>query len=115
MDTERLREALCVMAGPMCRIAEDPHTQEALDALTDDLAGQPPLRVWAILVSNLVPLLLRDHADDVYAIAAVLTDTDERHLRAQNGLLTMSELRACWDEGIADFFSSAGCTGKAKC
>ena len=114
MNTDEFCAALCALTGPMCRIAEDPKAQEAFDALMGaDLATQPVLKVWSMLVSTLVPVLLQTHAEDTYAMAAILTGKTIQELRAQSGLQTLHDLRVCWDEELVAFFCFAGCTGQA--
>lgn len=114
MNTEEFCAALCALTGPMCRIAEDEKAQAAFDALmTAELTKLPVLKAWSMLVATLVPVLLQSHAEDTYAMTAILTGKTVQELRAQSGLQTLSELRACWDEDLAAFFSFAGCTAQA--
>lgn len=116
METEQAVRLLCALTEPMCRIAEDEQTQDVVSELTDaGLSGLPPLKAWALAWSRLSPLLLHDHAAEVWEIAAALLGKTAAEVRRQRAGETLAQLRECWDEELLGFFSFAGCTGQTRC
>ncbi len=115
MNAEELRQALCRMVEPMCRIAEDAGVQEALERLwSADLKRLPLGQGLAALVRELAPVLLQRHWMDTLELLSICTGKDCAVLRAQNGMDTARELATCAREVLVDFFPcAAGSARKA--
>ena len=115
LTTEQLADVLVRITPPLCRIARDQRTMAALDALSfDQLDAQPPLRSATLLWERLLPLLLTDLAEDVYAVLGVLTEKDPQVLRAQSAMTTLQDLASIWDGELLRFFTSAGSAAQEK-
>ncbi len=116
MNTEQLLNALCDLTEPICRMAEDERTQDALDALTEaELTALPPLKAGALLLSTLSPLLLQTHREDALRVLSALTGETVQTLRTQNGLITLRQVMDCWEGELAAFFSSAAGSARKGC
>lgn len=116
MDSERLCDALCRLAGPVSRMAEDAAVQEAIaELLQTGLSKQTPAMAWGMLIGTLTPLLLGRHREDMLSVAAALLDERVEKLRGESGLVLMAALRDCWDEELAGFFASAADMDGKKC
>lgn len=108
MNTVELKNTLCRLVGPMCRIAEDERTQAAFDALAQDrLSRLPLLKGLSAVMAELAPILLQRHWDDMLQIASAVTGKSVGELRAQNGIATVAEFISCLDEDLGAFFSFA--------
>ena len=116
MNTSQLLDALCSLTPPLCRIAEDPHTAEAISALcAAELDSLAPVRASGIILRQLTPLLLRRHREDVLQVLSILTGKAAETLLAQNGPDTAGEAAACVDETLLRFFAFAAGTGQPAC
>lgn len=115
LTTDQLAEALVRITPPLCRIARDSRVLAVLDALSfDHLDAQPPLRSLSLMGEKLIPLLLTDLADDLYAVFSVLTGKPADTLRAQSGLTTLRDLMDAWDKELLTFFTSAGSAAQER-
>lgn len=116
MSTEELARALCRLTPPLCRIATDERVTRALrEAGQASEAHEPVLAAGGRLMQALVPVLLADHAEDLWEALAVLTGQAPEAIRRQTGLETIRMMRACWDEELARFFTYAGTATKESC
>lgn len=96
MNTTTLAKALCTMAKPLGEICED----DAFRALMKK--GKETS--FGVLISEATTLLLDKHFPAMMKILSVLTDKTEEELRNQNGLQTISDMMACMDKDLIDFF-----------
>lgn len=74
---------------------------------------------WMLLgmrkASKLVPVLLKRHRDDVYAILAILNSCTVEEIKAQNIITTMMQLREISkDEELVAFFSSCAAKDESE-
>ena len=58
--------------------------------------------------SKLLPLLLKDHLDDVCQVVGALNGVSAETIRNQNILKTMKDIKECLDGDLIRFFRSAG-------
>lgn len=116
MNAAQLAQTMCDLVPPLCAIAADKRVAEALERFAEDDDGKEPMIArGAALLGCLVPLLLRTHADEFFRAAAILTGKSADTLRRQSGLATVRELRACWDEDLAAFFTCAAAAKQSRC
>lgn len=114
LTTDQLAAVLVRITPPLCRIARDGRTLAALDELSFGADHQPPLVSASHLWEKLLPLLLTDLADDLFAVLAVLTGKTPDELRAQPGMTTIADLMGIWDDQLLTFFTSAGSAAQEK-
>lgn len=106
MNGEMLRQALCDLALPLCAILQDERTHALMDQFMD--RSIPLSALAASFLEQGVPLLLRDHAEDTFAVLSILTGHEPQTLRSMNAVALIRLARACWDSELAAFFGYAG-------
>jgi len=115
LKTEELAELLCVLTPPVCRMARDPEVLAAFDKVSfGGMDAMPPLAGAALVWEALIPLLMRRHRDDVYAVLAALTGKTAEGIARQRGLETLKDLQSVWDGELAAFFTCAGTAEQEK-
>lgn len=115
LTTDQLADVLVRITPPLCRIARDPRTLAALDALSfDGLDAQPPMKSISLLCERLLPLLLTDMAEELYTVLSVLTEKPIDALRRQPALTTMTDIASAWDRELIAFFTSAGSAAQER-
>ena len=107
MSTERFAECLCELASPLSAIAQDENVVNAIDKITHLDTKKPLIVVFGQMITAVIPTLIKEHRDDVFAVLAALTGKTPKQLAAQNGLQTIKEARECIDREFIDFFTSA--------
>lgn len=116
LSSDELADALCLLAPPLSRLAEDPAVGESLSGFRraqED--GLPLITAAGKLIGGLIPALLKSRREDTLAVLAVLTGKPVPELRAQPGLTTVADAVRCWDEDLALFFSCAGGGARQDC
>lgn len=101
MATDTAREVLCNLAVPLGALAENPAVDEFYkkfkrEELTPALAIKCACR--------LVPVLLRDNAEETYAVLACLTEKPVEVIRAQPLAETVKDAKRVFDKEFFDFF-----------
>ena len=115
MNSEQLARTLCSLTPILCTMAEDTRVAEALDRFAEeDKGGESTMARSAALLKTLVPVILKDHEDEFFRAAAILTGKSSGVLRNQSGLALVRELRQCWEDELALFFSCAGIARREK-
>ncbi len=107
MNTVELAQALCLLAAPVGRLAEDVELLKGMAAAGE---GKETLgEKLGALMPTVIPALLDKHFDDVVLILSALTGKTPAAIRKQKGFETIRDIRACFDGDLLDFFkSSAG-------
>lgn len=109
MNSEQLARTLCSLTPVLCTMAEDVRVAEALDRFAEeDMEEETMLARGAALLKAIVPVILKDHEDEFFRAAAILTGKSIGTLRKQSGLALVRELRQCWEEDLVLFFFCAG-------
>ena len=110
MNSEQLAKALATLAVPVENIAKDEAVGKALaDMQTKSKEGEsvPMIAMIGDMVGRLVPALLGEHANDLFAILAALTGKSAKEIKAQNGFLTIREAKESFSTDLLDFFTSS--------
>lgn len=107
MNTVQMAKALCELAAPVGRLAED---VELMRGMADAGQGKNTLgEKLGALLPKVIPALLDKHFDDVVLILSALTGKSGEVIRAQKGVQTIRDIQSCFDGDLLDFFkSSAG-------
>lgn len=114
MDTRQMAEALCGLAEPFGNMAED---KAFTDGMADALRRKQEGTIGEQLsgaIKAMLPLLLRDHLEDVIAVAAALTGKSREQVAKQRGMETIRDLMDCFDKDLVDFFRSSARPGQTK-
>lgn len=104
MNTDQLADCMCIIAEPVERMMQDEKTLDIFRALNP---GMPRLSIYGTLAGKLIPLLFKEHRNDLYIIVAALTGKKIEAVAKQNGLATLKDCKEVFDKDLIDFFKSA--------
>ena len=110
MNSEQLAKALVALAAPVESIAKDEAVGKALadmQAKSKEGESVPMIAMMGDMVGRLVPVLLGEHAGDLFTILAALTGKSAKEIKAQNGFLTIKEAKESFSTDLLDFFTSS--------
>lgn len=111
MSTEKLADTLLEIAEPVSNIACDEAITNSMQMLNMKKSN---IYNIGLIVNQMLPLLLKTHADDTYRIIAALTEKTVEQVKVQNGLKTIEEVRGSFDKNLIDFFGSFTSTAQKK-
>ncbi len=115
-STDRAADVLCEISVYALNIISDEELRGSLKRLADNEKPQTVGEKYAVGVQKIgqwIPLLLKKHRDDVFAILATVNDVTVDAIREQNVLVTMRQIRElAEDKDLTDFFKS--CASEAK-
>ena len=94
-------DAMVRMVPYVSAILEDEKVQQARDGLR----GKKDLRAGEVMQA-VMPLMLRDHRDDLYGIMGAVTGQTVEELRAMDFAALAPMLRDTFCEELFDFFPS---------
>lgn len=107
MNTDQMAKALVMIAEPVSAIAKDENVLAVLKDLGKPKKGQPPIMLYADMISGFIPVLLGAHKNDVYTIIAAMTGKTVEEVSEQPGLETVKQIREFLDADFVSFFTSA--------
>ena len=111
LTTERAADVLCELTPYIANITGD---KPLLDELSNkfDRKGKSAAELYTFAAhkyATLVPILLKDHREDVFGMLAVLNETEPEKIANQNILSTMMQVRSVLkDKELLAFFKSFG-------
>ena len=111
LTTERAADVLCELIPYIANITGD---KTLLDELGKkfNTKGKSAAELYvfgAKKYATLVPILLKDHREDVFGILSVLQETGREEIARQNILSTMKQVRDMFkDKELLAFFRSFG-------
>lgn len=111
LSTERAADVLCEITPYVASLTGD---KALLDALKTEVGagGKSVAEVYTMgakKIASIVPIVLKDHRQDVFGILAALNETDVETITRQNILKTILQIRElAKDKELADFFKSWG-------
>ena len=105
MTTEQLADALLIIAEPVGRLMEDEKLIKYIDSFGKKNTGKTMLAVISDALTSALPLLLKDHREDIYKIISALTGKSIMDIRNQPGVRTIMDVRQIWDKDLQDFFT----------
>lgn len=114
LSTGQALDALCRLTPQISNILDDKAILDEIVALLPDKKKSEETDVYGsgfrmmAGLGKLVPLLLRDHKEDVYCILSVLNEKEPEEIAAQELMETMSQLRELFtDRELMAFFKSS--------
>lgn len=111
MNTNQLAKAICGIADPLSRIAQDKALNEALTAYKDNYSeNQTVLQKASGLMEKVVPALLSTHYDDMVKVISIMTGKSCEEIGMQNGIQTITDVKSFFDKDFALFFASSANT-----
>lgn len=111
LTTERAADVLCELTPYIANITGD---KALLDELANkfDSKGKSAAELYTFAAhkyATLVPILLKDHREDVFGVLSVLNETEPDKIAKQNIMETMKQVREVFqDKELLDFFKSFG-------
>lgn len=111
LTTERAADVLCELTPYIANITGD---KTLLDELSNkfDRKGKSAAELYTFAAhkyATLVPILLKEHREDVFGVLSVLNETEPDKIAKQNIMETMKQVREVFkDKELLDFFKSFG-------
>ena len=111
LTTEQAADVLCELTPYIANITGD---KSLLDELANkfDSKGKSAAELYTFAAhkyATLVPILLKDHREDVFGVLSVLNETELDKIAKQNIMETMKQVRGLFqDKELLDFFKSFG-------
>ena len=111
LTTERAADVLCELTPYIANITGD---KALLDELANkfDSKGKSAAELYTFAAhkyATLIPILLKEHREDVFGILSVLNETEPDKIAKQNIMETMKQVRNLFqDKDLLDFFKSFG-------
>lgn len=119
LSTDRACSVLCALTPYLNNIAVDHKLLDILKSTIDK--GEGEVTYADIIVAGtqklnqLIPLLLKNHKDDVLGILAAINDTSIAEIKKQNIIKTMTQIKeAIKDEELLVFFKSCARQGESE-
>jgi hypothetical protein len=105
MSTEKAADVMVKIMQPIRNILQDEEVIPAIKKMTEAESSED---IFAALLSETAPLLLKKHTSDFCTIIAVLSEKTVDKVMKQKFLATMNDIRNCMDKDLIDFFKSSG-------
>lgn len=111
LTTERAADVLCELTPYIANITGD---KSLSDELTNkfDSKGKSVAELYTFAAhkyATLVPILLKEHRNDVFGVLAVLNECNTDEIAKQKVMETMKQVRDLFqDKDLLDFFKSFG-------
>ena len=109
LTTDRALDVLCEITPYIANIAADEEIIQTIgrSVKREGLTSAGVLLVGAEKLTKAVPLLLKNHRDDVYGVVAAVNEADRETIAQQNILKTTKQLvEVLRDKELLDFFKS---------
>lgn len=109
MTNDQACDAIVKLTQPVANITDDP----ALEPLLKELAGYggkhevTGLKILSAMIPKVVPLLLKDHKNDLYEIIGVLSGKAKADIGKMKLTETITVIRESIDEDLINFFKSS--------
>lgn len=117
LTTEQALDTLCVLTPYIANITGDKSLTDALSKKLgkSKMSAAEVYTYGAQKIAALVPILLKDHREDVFGILSVLNGTTPEEIAKQNVLITINQIKeAVQDKDLVDFFKSWQQEGKTE-
>ena len=111
LTTERAADVLCELTPYIANITGDKALLDELEKKFDR-KGKSVAEMYTFAAhkyATLVPILLKDHREDVFGVLSVLNETELDKIAKQKVMETMKQVRDLFqDKELLDFFKSFG-------
>ena len=109
LTTDEALDVLCEITPYVSNIVSDETLMETLNKTVkkDGMTRAGVLVAGAEKLSRLVPIVMKEHRNDVYGILAAVNGLDTDEIAKQNIIKTSMQIRdVCADREMLDFFRS---------
>lgn len=110
LGTDECCEVLCMIARPVQNIVDDKKLMSAIGTAAGKDAKSGLTAVGMVMAASsrivsALPVLLRDHREDVYAILSAVGGVSADEVKGQNIITTMQEVKEILqDKELLNFF-----------
>ena len=108
MNNEQAADAMIKLAEPISHLMEDEATMNLLREMQNGQKGEGGVAYFGRMLPKIVPFLMKDHKNDVFAIVAALTLRPVSAVGKMNFMQTVREIRESIDEDFLGFFTQSG-------
>ena len=109
LTTDEALDVICEITPYVSNIVSDETLMETLNKTIkkEGMTRAGVLVAGAEKLSRLVPIVMKEHRNDVYGILAAVNSTDAEEIAKQNIIKTSMQIRdVCADKEMLDFFRS---------
>lgn len=111
ISTEKAADVLCEISTYIVNITLDQRLVDELKAIAapngEQLTAAQIAVIGAKKITNIVPLLLKDHKRDVFGILAAINGKTIEEIASQTFINTLAQIKdAAQDQDLIDFFKS---------
>lgn len=115
MSTDKAADVLVNIAPCVADIMDDKDVAGAIEKLADKSDSDITVgEIVSIAVKRVIPLALKKHRDELYAILVAMTDKELETIKKQSVMDTIKDAKACIDKDLLSFFSPATATEKPE-
>ena len=109
MTNDQACDAIVRLTNPVANITDDPKLEPMLKELADNNGetGVSALKIVSSMLPKFVPLLLKDHKNDLYEIISILSDKNKGEIGKMKLGETIAILKESIDEDLIGFFKSS--------
>lgn len=111
ISTEKAADVLCEISTYIVNITLDQRLVDELKSIAVPNGEQLTVAQVAVIgaekITNIVPLLLKDHKRDVFGILAAINGKTIEEIASQTFINTLAQIKdAAQDQDLIDFFKS---------
>lgn len=109
LTTDEALDVLCEITPYIASIVADQSLMDAIGKAVkkDGVTRAGLMLLGAEKLTKIVPIVMKDHREDVYGILAAVNKTDVDKIAHQNVIKTSMQIREiCKDKELLDFFES---------
>lgn len=105
---DQMAEALCLIAEPIEHITQDDEAVDALKKVAEERKkGGVMGKLAGLAYARFVPLLLKKHKNDTYAILSALSGESVESIANGNALALFKVLKEAFTPNVVHFFTSS--------
>lgn len=112
LNTDEGMDVLCELTPFIANISIDEGLIKELKSkikVSKDASRAEVLMIGCTKLTKIVPILLRDHKEDVMGILGILNGKSAEEMASQNLMVTLKQIRdALNDKELMDFFKLSG-------
>lgn len=108
MNTEQLCDEVLTLSGAIGDICGDEEIYKAFVAYQEKAKGAPAMLVTLKLVSDILPLLLKNHRESVQQLLASIEGKPIEAIRKMNGAALAVDVVRAWKTELMPFFTQFG-------
>lgn len=105
MDTETMADVICNISDPVSHIIDDKKIMDGIAKIAEKHDGETVANKVAVIIRTFVPILLKSHREDMFAIVAAMSGKKVNDVRHQPFMDTVMDIKNLADKDLLDFFT----------